>query len=72
MLEPACEWHPAACAGGEQAPPGPFGLYGVFDGHGGKAAAEACVAHMLPELLAALVRLARVVSRGARSCSGRG
>ena len=38
-----------AAPGGEAAAV-PFSLFGVFDGHGGKAAAETCVARMLPEL----------------------
>ena len=70
LLEPACEWHPAACEGGPAAAAVPFSLFGVFDGHGGKAAAEACVARMLPELLAALVRFVllrrRAPGRGCR------
>ena len=72
LLEPTCEWHPAACEAGSAATaaPVPFSLYGVFDGHGGKAAAEACVARMLPELLAALVRFVllrrRAPGRGRR------
>ena len=51
MLEPACKWQPAS-----NAPPVPFALFGVFDGHGGKDAAEECVLKMLPALEAALVR----------------
>jgi hypothetical protein len=31
-------------------------VFGVFDGHGGKDAAEECVRSMLPALLTALVR----------------
>jgi hypothetical protein len=67
LLEPDCAWQPVSAPGASAAPPVPFGLYAVFDGHGGKAAAEACVAHMLPELLAALVRAwrpARAVCAG--------
>lgn len=66
LLEPDCAWQPAVAPGAAASPPVPFALFAVFDGHGGKAAAEACVAHVLPELLAALVRARRGARRALR------
>jgi hypothetical protein len=60
LLEPACAWRPGggSSARGDDGDEAvvPFSVFGVFDGHGGKDAAEECVRGMVPALTAALVR----------------
>jgi serine/threonine protein phosphatase PrpC len=72
LLEPSCAWRPtgagAPSSGVDDASVVPFSVFGVFDGHGGKDAAEECVRGMLPALTAALVRCGGGARARGRCC----